>query len=126
MAKGIRLRYTGPAPPLANGGRIHLVPLTWQPFPARNLVVGRDECPTCGIIHPCKTVHLHLEPDNTCLVSEGVLAHLNQAGLALSQLKVEGSTKTPPPLRIDGKALRPEIDSANRHITQWSGADNGG
>lgn len=121
MAVGIRLRYTGTSPAVANGFRVHLVPLLDQPFPPRNLIPGRDECPTCHFIHPCKTVHLHLEPDNTCLVSEGVLAHLVKAGLPQAQLQVEGSTNSPPPLRIDGIALRPEIDSANRGITQWSG-----
>jgi hypothetical protein len=66
-----------------------------------------------------KTVHLHLEPDNTCLVSTGVLASLKRAGLTRSQLAIVGGTKNPPPLTINGTSTRAQIDNTNRKVTQW-------
>lgn len=37
-------------------------------------------CPMCGIKHHFKTLHLQLEGDGTCLVSDGVLEYLGQNG----------------------------------------------
>lgn len=114
-----RLRYTGPEtrPGTVN---IHLVPLLWQPFPARNLIVGKDECPTCNIIHPCKTVHLWLDAQKTVLVSQGVYDSLLKAGLEMNLLELVGGTDKPPPLRINGRVSRRQVDQENETIRQWS------
>ena len=116
---GIRVQHTNYQP--RPGVTVHLVPCMWLPFPVTSQVPGKDECPTCGVIHPVKTIHLHLDSIGACLVSEGVLELLQKAGLEANDLRVIGSTDNPPPLRVDGKTSRPEIDQINSRIQQWNG-----
>ena len=119
-----RLRYTGPEPALPNGNRVHLVPL-----PGKNLHVHmtpaqiqKDICPTCQTIHSVKTVHLWIEPNNTCLVSAGVKESIEKdypGGLTAADLVVDGGTHSPPPLKVGKGKSRREVDQENERITHW-------
>lgn len=119
-----RLRYTGPEPALPNGNRVHLIPL-----PGKNLHVhltkeqiAKDVCPTCNVIHSVKTVHLWIDSTNTVLVSAGVKEVIEKdfpGGLAAAELEVVGGTDKPPPLTLNGKQSRREVDQANETIRQW-------
>jgi hypothetical protein len=64
--------------------------------------------------HAGKTTHLYLEPDGTCLVSTGVLAELQQAGMP--DLQVVGHVNNPPPLKAGRANPRNEQDNDNRAI----------
>ena len=105
---------------------MYLVPLLHKPLYSKNPPkVGKDECPTCQVIHPVKTIHLHLEGDGSCIVSQGVLDALRTAGpedrdgLKFSELEVDGEVKNPPPLQIGNGKVRAEVDQENRKITQF-------
>jgi len=84
------------------------VPLFDRPFFGQSL----DRCPTCQVIHPVKTVHLWLDSSGSCLVSKGVLADLQRAGMP--QLTIVGEVAKPPPLRLVAGVTREQIDAANR------------
>ena len=87
------------------------------------MVVGKDECNLCGVIHPMHVVHLHLDDTGSCLVSTGVLDQLKKAGLAVNELEVVGSVNKPPPLRLDGQTDRRQLDQQNARIQQaWGNA----
>ena len=99
---------------------VALVPLMHKPFTADSI----DTCPTCLIVHPVKTVHLWLDDQGTCLVSQGVLDDLRKAGMP--NLQVLHEVKKPPPLRLGNGATREQLDQSNRLITVWTkGASNG-
>lgn len=94
-----------------------LVPILSKPLntkptdvcPGCKLVFGRDD------VHPVKTVHLWLDDTGTCIVSEGVLEQLREAGMP--QLESENEVQEPPSLWIgDGAAAREEQDFHNRTI----------
>jgi len=73
MAKGFRIQHrtlrgsNGVNPIVAVGIRT-------RPYPQPRL------CPTCGIGHNWKHIHLQLDSNGTCLVSEGVFTSLGRAG----------------------------------------------
>lgn len=121
MNEGYRIRYTR----AFNGGlpHIHLVPFRDQPlFVHRSAVRGRDECPTCGIIHPVKTVHLTLDSTGSCIVSGSVLEALRAGvpyGLEKHDLEFVEVVPNPPSLTVDGRPRR-QIDQENEAIKQWS------
>lgn len=86
---GIRIRhFTKRFPEIA------LIPILSKPFVGASL----DICPTCQVIHPCKTVHLWLDDTGACLVSKGVLEDLRAAGMP--ELEIVGGTDSPPELDI--------------------------
>ena len=87
-----------------------LVPLVWVKFPKPMA------CPSCQIMHPFKTIHLHMEPDGTVLVSKGVLEHLQRAGLENHSLTLEGAVKNPPALSVKRGLSREAINNQNRAI----------
>ena len=93
---------------------VALVPVLAKPFFFDSLTA----CPSCQMIHPCKTVHLWLDDAGRCVVSAGVLAELRMAGMP--ELSVVGEVKTPPPLRLGKGADRRQVDYANRTIRQWN------
>lgn len=121
---GYRLRYTGPKPSAVGGmTNIHLVPdISKNLYIHHPPVVGKDECPTCGIIHLCKTVHLHLDGNDLVIVSLGVLQHLEALGLKKNDLEHAGIVKNPPALTVDGTSTRRQIDQRNERITQYMGS----
>lgn len=88
-AVGIRIRHLTKRFP-----EVALVPVISKPFFGASL----DTCPTCRVIHPCKTVHLWLDDMGSCLVSQGVLDDLLAAGMP--ELQVIGGTESPPDLDI--------------------------
>ncbi len=119
---GIRIRHTK-FKAVPGSVNVHLVPLLWAPQKPENMVAGKDECNLCQIIHPCTYVHLHLDDVGSCLVSTGVLDQLKKAGLELHELEVVGSVDNPPPLRLDGKTDRRQLDQENARIQQaWGNA----
>jgi hypothetical protein len=120
--EGFWLRYTGPEQ--AVGLRIHLVPLLSQPiFVHHPAVVGKDECPTCNVIHPVKTHHLWLNSDGKVLVSRGIYESIQgeAGGLAVNDLTLDGGTNTPPPLAVGAGKSRRETDQENEAIIQYVG-----
>lgn len=119
--ESFRLRYTGQsfnaAPGMVN---IHLVPILDLPlYPFGPPVVGKDECPTCNIIHTVKTHHLWLDGNATCLVSRGVYDSILKAGLEVNDLELAGGTDSPPPLTLNGVVTRREVDQKNEAIKVW-------
>lgn len=104
MAEGIRIAHR------TKRFGVATVPI-WQ-IPIKGL---RRPCPTCNIIHPVKTVHLSLDSQGTCLVSEGVLKHLKMAGMP--DLDILATVKEPPPIKI-GKN-RHQNDQENAAIRLW-------
>ena len=87
-----------------------LVPCTWIKYPEPMA------CPTCRVLHPVKTIHLHIEPDGTVIVSKGVLERLQKAGMGFYGLTLEGAIKNPPPLNVSRGATRESINQDNRAI----------
>jgi hypothetical protein len=84
---------------------------------------GGFTCPTCGVLHPVKAVHLWLNDAGECLVSEGVLEELRMAGMP--DLVVVGAVDNPPTLQIGDGVNRAAVDQNNRQITQYIGAQDG-
>lgn len=95
------------------GPLVHLVPIPTKPFAGQSL----DQCPTCGVVHPVKTVHLWLDDAGTCIVSQGVLDDLQLAGMP--DLDILGEVANPPALTLNGG--RAGQDQANRKITYYVG-----
>jgi len=117
--EGFRLRYTGAENP--TGVRIHLVPILSQPiFVHHPAVVGKDECPSCQIIHPVKTHHLWLNSNNEVLVSRGVYESILTLGLPTVELELVDGTNSPPPLAIGAGKSRRQMDQENETISHWS------
>ena len=124
MAIGIRIQHTDPKS--ANGSRVYTIPILSQPLWVHvNPIVGVDECDICGVIHPVKTIHLHMDDRGECIVSEGVLKLIQEKadptgsdGLAFANLRVAGFVKSPPPLNV--RNPRVLQDQKNRQIQQWS------
>lgn len=87
-----------------------LVPILSRPFTGQSL----DQCPSCHLVHPVKTVHLWLDGDGSCVVSDGVLADLKSAGMP--DLSVTGEVVNPPPLNFGPGATREQIDNNNRRL----------
>ncbi len=126
---GIRIRHTS-FKAVPGSVNVHLVPVLSAPQEPRNMVVGKDECNLCQLIHPVHVVHLHLDDAGSCLVSQGVLDRIKGAalpavadGLTANELEVVGSTDKPPPLRLDGRTDRRQLDQENARIQQaWGNA----
>lgn len=91
---------------------VYLVPIVAKPFTGQSL----DQCPTCHVIHPCKTVHLWLDGAGSCIVSTGVLADLLSAGMP--DLLVVAEVANPPPLNFGPEVTREQIDNGNRRIVR--------
>jgi hypothetical protein len=87
-------------------------------------VVGRDECPTCKIIHPVKTLHLNFN-NGICIVAEGIVDSLKKmekdplAYDLIKNIKIGEEIKKPPNLTLDGQTSRPEIDHRNAAQQMW-------
>lgn len=103
---GIRVAHT------TARNSVVLVPIMSKPFSGDSL----DQCPSCHLIHPVKTVHLWLDGAGSCIVSEGVLADLQSAGMP--DLAVMGEVANPPPLNFGPGVSREQIDNGNRRITK--------
>lgn len=95
------------------GPLVHTVPIPTKPLSGQSL----DMCPTCGVVHPFKTVHLWLDDAGTCIVSAGVLADLQAAGMP--DLDILGEVLNPPTLSLNGG--RAVQDKANRRVIQYVG-----
>ncbi len=97
---------------------VALVPVYKRPF--MGLL---RECVTCKVVHRVKTIHLTLDAEGTCIVSEGVLDSLKLAGMP--DLDYVADIVNPPPITITGNRLglndeknsRLAVDAANRKIT---------
>lgn len=99
---GIRIQHA-----LAKNSVV-LVPIMRKPFTGQSL----DQCPSCHLIHPVKTVHLWLDAAGSCLVSEGVLADLRSAGMP--DLSVVDEVVKPPALHFGPGVTREQLDNDNR------------
>lgn len=107
---GIRIRHDTLVWPA-----IALVPLVDRPlYPNRKPDAEKDKCPTCLTVHLVKTVHLWLDDKGECVVSAGVFADLQTAGMP--GLTPVGEVRNPPPLRIHRGRSRHEIDHENKTI----------
>lgn len=104
MADGIVVRH-----PQAHS-QIYLVPVASKPL------VRPFVCPSCQVIHPVKTIHLWLDDKGEAIVSDGVLADLETAGLAKFNLTKEHHVPNPPTLHIAPGLRREEVDQRNRRI----------
>lgn len=87
-----------------------LIPYMWIPMLGASL----DLCNLCHVVHPVKTSHLEVDDNGRATVSYGVLQNMRRAGLKQFGLTFEGSLAAPPPLRLDGKTSRAEVDWNNR------------
>ena len=87
-----------------------LVPIMSKPFFGQSL----DRCPSCHLVHLVKTVHLWVDADGTCIVSQGVLKDLKSAGMP--SLSVVAEVLKPPPLQLG--VAREKTDQSNRKIVQ--------
>lgn len=91
-----------------------LVPIITKPFSGDSLKV----CPGCKAyfgtedVHLVKTVHLWLNDAGACMVSEGVLEELKQAGMP--DLFVENAVERPPTLQLG--VPRERQDQEHRRI----------
>lgn len=101
---GVRIRHR-----FHRGNLLYLVPLLAKPIKGRH-------CPLCQTEHGCKTIHLELR-DGAAIVSTGVLADLQSAGMP--DLDIVGEVVAPPTLRA-GSMSRVRQDQRNERITQWS------
>lgn len=70
-------------------------------MPTRPLVGRQDRCVSCQTVHTHKTVHLGLDDVGACIVSDGVLAQLREAGAVgeSSDLLSYENEVTDPPTR---------------------------
>jgi len=96
------------------GGMPHTVPILSKPirsFDRFGKLLER-KCPTCGVHHPCKTVHLWLDDTGACLVSSGVLDDLRLAGMP--NLDTVGASNVAPSIEINKP--RAIVDRNNRAI----------
>lgn len=91
---------------------VYLVPIVAKPFTGLSL----DMCPSCHLVHPVKTVHLWLDAAGSCIVSQGVLADLQSAGMP--DLAVMAEVPNPPPLNFGPGFTREQIDNGNRKIVR--------
>ncbi|MDP9143706.1 MAG: hypothetical protein M3N43_03260 [Actinomycetota bacterium] len=91
-----------------------LVPIMSKPFAGQSI----DRCPSCYLVHPVKTVHLWLDAAGSCIVSAGVLADLQSAGMP--DLTVTGTVENPPPLQFGPGVTREQIDNNNRRVVRHS------
>jgi hypothetical protein len=105
---GIRIRH------VAAKNSVYLVPIMAKPF--RDHSLNNEPCPSCHLIHPCKTVHLWLDGNGSCIVSQGVLADLQSAGMP--DLLVEAEVVNPPALHFGPGVTREQIDNDNRRIVR--------
>jgi hypothetical protein len=80
-------------------------------------------CPNCQVIHtnsfgrPVKTIHLYLNTEGACMVSEGVLADLRKAGHIGTILDIVADVVNPPGITLGRNRL--EVDQANSKISIW-------
>lgn len=98
---------------------MYLIPLLEKPFPKPDL------CPTCKVVHNCKTVHLHLEGNGTCIISQGVLESIGSYRLEIHGFEYDQVVVEPPPLNLAQYKSRAEADHANRAITILGQAKKG-
>ena len=96
MATGILVRH-----PTFKGG-LMVVPLITKPL------TPPMACLTCQTTHPVKTLHLNIDGNGECLVSEGVLALMQEAG-ALPPFTIQGSTSHPPAQTIGFRGNAAEV-----------------
>lgn len=91
---------------------LHLTPLLFAPIPTEQDGNPPKVCPTCRTHHPVKTLHIWVDDTGTAIVSGGVLQLLRRAGM--DGYTLEGSTKTPPALKVGQGKTRAEVDYSNR------------
>jgi len=109
---GVRIQVRGARFGLA------LVPLPHKPIP------NADRCPTCQVPHTIKAVHLWLDGDGACIVSQGVLDDLKAAGLEKNGIDIMGEVVNPPALNFGPGVTRQQLDQQNARI--WiPGVTNG-
>jgi len=96
------------------GGMPYNVPIMTKPIKSfdRFGKLLKRKCPTCGVHHPVKTVHLWLDDTGSCLVSSGVLEDLKLAGMP--NLEIVGASNTAPTIEINRP--RALVDRDNRAI----------
>jgi len=85
------------------------------PIPTKPLMGLHRKCPTCQVTHTLKTVHLALDATGACIVSHGVLADLQAAGMP--NLDIVADIVDPPAITLGGDRL--EVDQANSKIRIW-------
>ena len=104
---GIRVRHTGG---LTNA--LYVVEVPSIPYTDGGFLCGRCQAEGRGVVHHRnKAIHLWLEPDGGCLVSTGVYATLQKAGMP--NLATAGVTHTPPPLAV-GRNV-PLLEAQHNH-----------
>ena len=103
QSRGIRIKHR------TKRFGIALVPVSKRP------VMGQlHECATCKVTHTVKTVHLTLDAEGTCIVSEGVLADLKLAGMP--DLDYVADIVNPPPITIGESRLAVDAENININI----------
>lgn len=89
--EGVRIQATDPA--LRNV--VYVVPIMTRPLNPPH------DCPSCLVAHPVKCVHLLLDDTGSTVVSAGVLALLQEAGIGPgTDLQQAGTLVNPPPLNM--------------------------
>ncbi len=104
--RGIRIRHR-----TARFG-VKVVAVNKRPYIGLNTV----KCPTCQIIHHVKNIHLPLDANGGCIVSEGVLADLKLVP-DMAGFDIVADIVNPPPITLTGNRLA--VDQANNHIRVW-------
>ena len=100
-------------------GGIALMPIHHMPL----LHDSIHPCPNCQIIHtnsfgrPTKNIHLYLDSNGNCTISEGVLKHLKKAGHVGTSIDIVADVVNPPGITLGRNRL--EVDQANSKISIW-------
>ena len=99
---------------------IALLPIHHKPMTGDSIY----PCPNCQVIHtnsfgrPVKTVHLYLNTEGSCLISEGVLADLRKAGHVGTIVDIVADVVNPPGITLGRNRL--EVDQANSRMSIWT------
>lgn len=95
---------------------LYAVPILKIPRIGSNGLPNTRICNLCKSAHSCKVIHLDLV-EGRAIVSQGVLKTLRLANLP--NLEITGTTDSPPPIKVGGKASRVEQNQDNRKILIW-------
>lgn len=115
-AKGIRIKHK------TKKSGIALIPINDKPMLGDSVY----PCNNCKVIHtdsygnPVKTVHLWLDDQGMCIVSEGVYKDMKRNGHfdgLLPVLILKNSVVNPPTITLKGNRF--EVDQKNSRIQEW-------
>lgn len=103
------------------------LPLEWEAItPTRNR--SQENCPTCGVPHARKALHLHLDANGDVIVAVPIYTQLLKVP-TMAGLELVHEVKEPPPLSI-GAVHRDKnriVQATSEHIvpeqTKWQARD---